>query len=143
MAKACKPAITAAEVTEILNFLVKAGLLKKDSEGAYRQTDRALFMDTFGVKDLVAKDLQVQMGELAVNAIKNMPKEERSMSGLTLGLTERSRERIEREIVEFRRRIVAIATEDEETEQVFRLNLQLFPLSENLRRRNENEKDGQ
>ena len=118
-------------------------MLKKDSEGAYRQTDRALFMDTFGVKDLVAKDLQVQMGELAVNAIKNMPKEERSMSGLTLGLTERSRERIEREIVEFRRRIVAIATEDEETEQVFRLNLQLFPLSENLRRRNENEKDVQ
>ena len=143
VAKACKPAITAAEVTEILNFLVKAGLLKKDSEGAYRQTDRALFMDTFGVKDLVAKDLQVQMGELAVNAIKNMPKEERSMSGLTLGLTERSRERIEREIVEFRRRIVAIATEDEETEQVFRLNLQLFPLCEKLRRRNENEKDAQ
>ena len=99
-------------------------------------------MDTFGVKDLVAKDLQVQMGELAVNAIKNMPKEERNMSGLTLGLTERSRKRIEREIAEFRRRVMTIATEDEETEQVFRLNLQLFPLSEKLKGR-KNEKDAQ
>ena len=74
MAKACKPAITAAEVTEILKVLTKSGLLEKDSEGTYRQTDRTLFMDSFGVKDLVAKDLQVQMGELAVDAAKNMRK---------------------------------------------------------------------
>lgn len=140
MAKMCKPAITAAEVTEILNFLTKSGLLEKDAEGVYRQTNRALFMDSFDVKALAAQDLQVQMGELAVDAVKNMPKGERNMSGLTLGLTERSRERIEQELVEFRRRVMAIATEDAETEQVFRLNLQLFPLSEKILRR-KNEKD--
>ena len=39
LAKACRPAITAAEVSETLNFLVKAGLLKKDEEGRYIQTD--------------------------------------------------------------------------------------------------------
>ena len=143
MAKACKPAITAAEVTEILKVLTKSGLLEKDSEGTYRQTDRTLFMDSFGVKDLVAKDLQVQMGELAVDAAKNMRKEERCMTGVTFGLTARSRERIEHEIAEFTRRMAAIAAEEEETEQVFRLNLQFFPLSENLKRRNENEKDAQ
>ena len=142
-AKACKPAITAAEVTEILKVLTKSGLLEKDSEGTYRQTDRTLFMDSFGVKDLVAKDLQVQMGELAVDAAKNMHKEERCMTGVTFGLTARSRERIEHEIAEFTRRMAAIAAEEEETEQVFRLNLQFFPLSENLKRRNENEKDAQ
>lgn len=143
MAKARKPAITAAEVTEILKVLTKSGLLEKDSEGTYRQTDRTLFMDSFGVKDLVAKDLQVQMGELAVDAAKNMHKEERCMTGVTFGLTARSRERIEHEIAEFTRRMAAIAAEEEETEQVFRLNLQFFPLSENLKRRNENEKDAQ
>ena len=140
MAKTCKPAITAAEVTEILNFLIKSGLLEKGADGAYRQTQRALFMDSFDVKALAAQDLQVQMGELAVDAIKNMPREERNMSGLTLGLTERSRERIEQELVEFRRRIMAIATEDAETDRVFRLNLQFFPLSEKINR-GKNEKD--
>ena len=33
LAHACRPEITAAEVTETLNFLVKAGLLKKDKKG--------------------------------------------------------------------------------------------------------------
>ena len=132
MAKVCKPTMTAAEVTGILNFLVKSGLLEKGADGFYHQTNRTLFMDSFDVKALAAQDLQAQMGELASEAIRNMPKSERNMSGLTLGLTERSHGRIEQEIVEFRRRIMAIATEDAETEQVFRLNLQLFPLSERI-----------
>ena len=140
LAKKCKAAITAAEVTEILNFLSKSGLLERDSDGTYRQTNRALFMNAFDVKALAAQDLQVQMGRLAVDAVRHMPKVERNVSGLTLGLTERSRERIEREIVEFRRRIMAITTGDAETEQVFRLNLQLFPLSERIHGR-KNEKN--
>ena len=140
LAKKCKAAITAAEVTEILNFLSKSGLLERDSDGTYRQTNRALFMNAFDVKALAAQDLQVQMGRLAVDAVRHMPKVERNVSGLTLGLTERSRERIEREIVEFRRRIMAITTGDAETEQVFRLNLQLFPLSGRIHGR-KNEKN--
>lgn len=140
MAKACKPAITAAEVTEILGFLVKSGLLKKCEDGSYKQTDRTLFMDSFDVKSLAAQDLQMQMATLAVDAIKKTPKSERDMSGLTLGLTESACEKIKQELVGFRRRIMAIATEDEKTEQVYRLNLQFFPLSEKLNWR-KNEKD--
>ena len=54
------------------------------------------------------------------------------MSGITMGLTQRSYERIRKELAACRRRIVAIASEDDETEQVYRLNLQLFPMSEKL-----------
>lgn len=139
LAKTCKPAITAAEVTEILNFLTKAGLLVKTGIGEYRQTDKLLSMDSFDVKTLAAQDLQVQMGELVIDAIKNMPKEERNMSGVTLGLTERSRVRIEQELTTFRHRVMSIAAEDDKTEQVFRLNLQFFPLSEKINREKDEE----
>lgn len=142
MAKACKPAITAAEVTEILGFLTKSGLLQKNPDGTYKQTDRMLFMDSFDVKEIAARDLQVQMATLAVDAIKNIPKPERDVSGVTLGLTEEACERIKQEITEFRHRIMAIATEDEKTERVYRLNLQFFPLSEKLKRKND-EKESQ
>jgi uncharacterized protein (TIGR02147 family) len=71
------------------------------------------------------------MGEFAVKAL-DLPLSERDMSGLTMGLTRRAYEKIRKEIADFRRRIVAIASEDDETEQVYRLNLQLFPLSERL-----------
>ena len=76
--------------------------------------------------------MQRQMGEFALKAL-DLPLSERDMSGLTLGLTRQAYERVRKELAECRRRIVAIATEDEATERVYRLNLQLFPMSEDLR----------
>ena len=131
MAHACKQKISAAEVSETLDFLVKANLLKKDKSGNYVQTDKSLSMGPVDAVPVAARDMQRQMGEFAVNAL-DMPLSERDMSGLTMGLTRRAYDRIRKEIADFRRRIVAIASEDDETEQVYRLNLQLFPLSERL-----------
>jgi uncharacterized protein (TIGR02147 family) len=80
--------------------------------------------------------MQREMGEFAVKAL-DLPLSERDMSGLTMGLTRRAYEKIRKEIADFRRRIVAIASEDDETEQVYRLNLQLFPLSERIDNRSD------
>ena len=140
MAHACKQKISAAEVSETLDFLVKANLLKKDKSGNYVQTDKSLSMGPVDAVPVAARDMQRQMGELAVNAL-DMPLSERDMSGLTMGLTRRAYEQIRKEIADFRRRIVAIASEDDETEQVYRLNLQLFPLSERLDRKEKPENE--
>lgn len=137
MAHACKPKISAAEVSETLDFLVKAKLLKKDRSGNYQQTDKTIKMAPVEAVPLAARDLQRQMGEFAVKAI-DLPISERVMSGYTLGLTRRAYERIKKETEEYYRRVVAIATEEDETEQVYRLNVQLFPLSERLESKNEN-----
>ena len=140
MAHACKQKISAAEVSETLDFLVKANLLKKDKSGNYVQTDKSLSMGPVDAVPVAARDMQRQMGEFAVNAL-DMPLSERDMSGLTMGLTRRAYEQIRKEIADFRRRIVAIASEDDETEQVYRLNLQLFPLSERLDRKEKPENE--
>jgi len=132
MAHACKPKISAAEVSETLDFLVKAKLLKKDRDGNYHQTDKAIKMAPVEAVPLAARDLQRQMGEFAVKAI-DLPISERMMSGYTLGLTRRAYERIKKETEDYYRRVVAIATEEDESEQVYRLNVQLFPLSEHLK----------
>ena len=131
MARACSPSITAAEVTETLNFLVKLKLLKRDRDGNYHQTDKTITMGDMDVVPVAARELQRQMGEFAIKAI-DLPLSERTMSGFVLGLTERSYERIRKEMADFYRRIVAIATEDDETERVYRLNMQLFPLSKRI-----------
>ena len=132
MARACKQKISAAEVSDTLDFLVRAKLLKKDRSGNYRQTDRSISMGPVDVVPVAARDMQRQMGEFAVKAL-DLPLSERDMSGLTMGITRRSYERIKKELADCRRRIVAIAAEDDETEQVYRLNLQLFPMSEKLK----------
>jgi uncharacterized protein (TIGR02147 family) len=137
MAHACKPKISAAEISETLDFLVKAKLLKRDKNGNYQQTDKSIKMAPVEAVPLAARDLQRQMGEFAVKAI-DLPISERMMSGYTLGLTRRAYERIKKETEDYYRRVVAIATEEDETEQVYRLNVQLFPLSERLESKNEN-----
>ena len=133
MAKACKQPITAAEVSETLDFLLRAKLLKKDKDGNYQQTDKAISMGSVDAVPVAARDLQRQMAEFAVKAL-SLPLSERDMSGLTMGITRRAYERIRKELADCRRRIMAIVTEDDDTEQVYRLNLQLFPMSECLKK---------
>ncbi len=140
MAHACKQKISAAEVSETLDFLVKAKLLKKDKSGNYQQTDKAIKMAPVEAVPLAARDLQRQMGEFAIQSL-DLPLSERVMSGYTLGLTNRAYERIKKEMEDFWRRVVAIATEDDETDRVYRLNLQLFPMSEPLRNKTVLNKD--
>ena len=131
MAHACKQKISATEVSETLDFLVKANLLRKDKNGNYHQTEKSVSMGPVDAVPVAARDMQRQMGEFAVKAL-DLPLSERDMSGLTLGLTRHAYEKIRKEIAEFRRRVVSIATEEDKTEQVYRLNLQLFPMSERL-----------
>ena len=136
MARACKQKISATEVSETLDFLIKAKLLKKDKNGNYQQTDKAIKMAPVEAVPLAARDLQRQMGEFAIQSLE-LPLSERVMSGYTLGLTHRAYERIKKEVDEFYRRVVAIATEEDETDRVYRLNVQLFPMSENLKTKSE------
>ena len=131
MAHACKQKISATEVSETLDFLVKANLLRKDKNGNYHQTEKSVSMGPVDAVPVAARDMQRQMGEFAVKSL-DLPLSERDMSGLTLGLTRHAYEKIRKEIAEFRRRVVSIATEEDKTEQVYRLNLQLFPMSERL-----------
>jgi len=132
MAHACKQKISATEVSETLDFLMRAGLLKKDKNGNYVQTEKSISMGSVDAVPVAAREMQRQMGEFAVKAM-DLPLSERDMSGVTMGITRRAYEQIKKEIADFRRRIVAIASADDDTEQVYRLNMQLFPLSERFK----------
>jgi uncharacterized protein (TIGR02147 family) len=57
-----------------------------------------------------------------------------------MGLSRESYSKIENLLDEFRRKIIAVAAEEKNVEQVYRLNLQLFPLTKNVKER-ENEND--
>ena len=129
LARACRPEITAAEVTESLNFLVKAGLLQKDKDGNYKQTERGVTTGPMEVTPIAVREMHRQMGEFALEAIEGVAQDERHFSGLTLGITRDAYEKIVQEIAEFRKRIITIATQDDGMDEVYRLNVQLFPMT--------------
>ena len=129
LARACRPEITAAEVSESLNFLVKADLLKKDKDGNYIQTEKGVTTGPMEVTPVAVRGMHRQMGEFALDAIEGVPQDERHFSGLTLGITRKAYEEIVQEIAEFRKRIITIATREDDTDEVYRLNVQFFPMT--------------
>ena len=129
MAHACRPEVSAAEVSESLSFLVKANLLQKDKDGNYAQTDKVVTTGPMEFTPLAVRGLHRQMGEFAIDAIENVPQDERHFSGLTLGITREAYEKIVQRIAEFRKDIIAIATSEAATEEVYRLNVQFFPMT--------------
>lgn len=130
--EALQPKLSAAKVRKSLELLERIGLLEKSDVG-YRQTTQSISTGS-EVTSLSVRDLHRQMAALAVDALESTPREERDISGLTLGLSAEGYDRVVREIAEFRRRLVAIATEDVPVDRVFRMNLQLFPLSSSIER---------
>ena len=129
MAHACRPEVSAAEVSETLNFLVKANLLQKDKDGIYTQTDKIVTSGPMNFAPLALRGLQRQMGEIALGAIEDVPQNERHFSGLTLGITREAYKKIVQEIADFQKRVIAIATSESATDEVYRLNVQLFPMT--------------
>ena len=129
LAHACRPEISAAEVSESLNFLVKADLLKKDKDGNYSQTEKTVTTGPMDVTPLAVRGMHRQMGEFALDAIEGVPLDERHFSGLTLGITREAYQEIVQRIAEFRKDIIAIATRESATDEVYRLNVQFFPMT--------------
>ena len=75
------------------------------------------------------------MGEFALNAFDELPISERYFSGLTMGVTEQSYSQVIEELKECRRKIFAIVSGEDEVEKVCRVNIQVFPLTKNIKNR--------
>jgi len=137
LAKMCYPEVSAQEVQESLAFLTKAGLLKK-SEGKLVQSETSVKGSNDATR-LAMRGMHRMMSQLATPALE-LPVEERNFSGVTMGLSRESYSKIENLLDECRRKIIAVAAEEKNVEQVYRLNLQLFPLTKNVKeRKNEND----
>jgi len=132
MAKACCNEISAADVASSLDFLTKAGFLKRDSSGAYRQTEKNVVASQEGMVYAVHA-LQKKMVALGGESIERFDAKTRSVSSVTLTVNRNAYERIAREIDDFRKRIVAIATDTEDADQIYQMNLQFFPMTWNIK----------
>ena len=128
IAKTCCNEITAAEVNKSLEFLTKAGFLKKGADGSYRQTEKNVAASKEGMAYAVHA-MQHKMLQLADESIERFEPQERSVSSVTFTVNRECYERIVQEIDSFRRKIAAMPSEIEKADQIYHLNMQLFPLT--------------
>jgi uncharacterized protein (TIGR02147 family) len=131
LAKMCYTDVSATEIKQTLDFLTKAGFLKKNGENTYIQTETSIKGSPEATK-LAIREMHREMAKIAANSL-DLARTERNFSGITMGISKDSYEQIVKELDECRRKIVSIAAGDKNIDQVYRLNLQLFPLTRKAR----------
>ena len=128
IAKMCTQEISALEVRKSLAFLERAGFLKQVGANIYVQTEKSVEGSKEGLP-LAIRSMHREMGTLAVDSLDRFTADVRNVMGITMGINRETYDRIVHELEECRKKITAIAEECCDIRQVYRLNLQLFPLS--------------
>ena len=131
MAKKIKHAFTAQQVRDSLALLTKANFLKETAENTYQQTDKAITGSSEAIP-LALRAMNREMTDLAKEAIDKIDVNERNISGVTMGIDAQTFARISEEVKNCRKRVIALANECKKIDQVYRLNLQLFPLTDKV-----------
>ena len=131
IAKKCYMDISANDVKETLDFLTKAGFIKKTGENTFVQTETSIKGSPEATK-LAIRDMHREMAKIAASSL-DLAKTERNFSGVTMGISKDSYEQIVKQLDECRRKIISIAAGDKNIDQVYRLILQLFPLTRKVK----------
>ena len=128
IAKRIRHLYTAQQVRDSLAMLTRANFLEETDENVYRQTDKAITGSTEAIP-LALRSMNREMTDLAKEAIDTVDPSERNISGVTMGVDLFTFRRISEEVDHCRRRIIALANSSRNIDRVYRLNLQLFPLT--------------
>lgn len=128
IAKTVYPPIKPLEAKKAVNLLAKLGMIEQDPDGIWRVVNKTITAGS-EIIGLGLLNFQVQTGELALNAMKEMSKEKRHISGMTMGISRKSYELICEEIQIFQSKLQAIAENDNEADNVYQFNFQFFPVS--------------
>lgn len=136
MAHMLCPSVPAADVRFSLDYMVQMGLLEKeevDGSFVYRQVDVGINpgvdKNQQTALNVAMNALQKQYSRMAADSLDEFSPVERSLSGITMGLDRATYRKIEKELENFRKRVEVIVSNVKEYDRVYRMNLQLFPLS--------------
>lgn len=133
IARACGNAFSAEEVRNALAFLTRAKFLKKTADNVYEQVDRSLQMSVAAMPVLV-REMHKEMAGFAKDAVEKYPVDERNFTGVTMGIDDEDYAEILKELENCRKRIISIASAKKGGNRVYRLNMQLFPLTDKVQK---------
>jgi uncharacterized protein (TIGR02147 family) len=123
------PPISRKNAEFSVRLLLRLGLIIKNSKGAYRQVNRALTTNR-DVAGPAIRAFNKTMIELAAQSVNAMDNTVRNVSGMTLGVSKECYDVLCAELSAFKDRIAAIVDNSAESDRVYQLNLQLFPVGQ-------------
>ena len=131
IARTLRPSITARQAEQALAVLEQLGLLVRDPSGRLVQEEPLLSTgDDQPLGHHIATFHRTMM-QRASDALDTVPREEREIAALTLGLNERQFLQIKQRLYQLRQELLQASLEgaDGPPDRVVQINFQMFPLS--------------
>ena len=128
IAKLLSPDVTTRQVEKALDLLLELGLLRKDKSGRWEQTDSVVSTGP-EVSSLIITNYHKEMIKLGMEALERYPSDKRDITSVTLSVKKEKIKEIKQRIIAFRKELLKLACEDEESDQVIQINFQAFPLT--------------
>jgi uncharacterized protein (TIGR02147 family) len=128
LAEALDPPILPSEAKKAVQQLVRLKLVERMPEGIYRQTNTAVTADS-AVTSLAVRSFMKGMLDHSKDALDRFSKNERHISGLTMGISPATYAVLAEEVEAFKDRVKAIVARDDSSSRVYQMNLSLFPVS--------------
>jgi uncharacterized protein (TIGR02147 family) len=128
LASATNPPISVKQAKESCELLLRLNLIRKEKDGTFIPTSNTI---TTGErwKSFAIRSFQQQCIRLAEEAFDRHSSDARDISTVTIAVSRDDMEEIRKITSEYRRSVLEIASSSDDADQVYQLNVQLFPLS--------------
>jgi uncharacterized protein (TIGR02147 family) len=126
------PPVPGKQVKESVRLLERLGLIARKRGGAWKICDKIVSTGP-EVQSHAAHRFHLATMELAAKALRELPRNDRNISGLTLGISKEAYEKTREALYECQDKILAIAKEDKNPDGVYQVNFHLFPLSKGMK----------
>ncbi len=133
LSKIIFPQISTSEAKKSVELLEKLNLIHRNADGFYERTH--LHISTGSkFQPLAVHQHQKAMIHLSEEAIERFPKEHRDISSLTVTMKRETLEDIREILRNCRQAIISRVSEDKETDCVYQINMQAFPITDVLKK---------
>jgi uncharacterized protein (TIGR02147 family) len=127
LAKRCIPPIKRKQAEDSIKLLLELGLIRKNSKGAYKPTDKVIATGTFAQDDII-RQFQMKCFKAACVAIVNKQKQPKRVMTKTISISREGYKRLEKRLDKFSDEIRTIVHKDgNPADSVYQITLALFP----------------
>lgn len=123
-----EPPIAESRAKASVELLLRLRLIEKTKSGTYKQTSAAVIANE-SVTSAAVRTFTQTMLDHSKNCLDTVSKDNRHISGITMGLSRQTYEIITKEIEAFKERLKIIVNHDTNVDRVYQINVSLFPLS--------------
>jgi uncharacterized protein (TIGR02147 family) len=129
------PSITESEAMESIRLLERLGLIKKFAGGIYKPVNDYVKKEKGGNRTYYYQFMKTSM-RLGLDALEDIPRDERDVSALVLNLSENSLNEVREDIKNLRKKMIQLSEQDQQNPRkqknairVYESIFQIFPVS--------------